>query len=94
VARKGEEIKVCRVLVGKPEGIGSLGRPRRRWNDGLIMDLRAVGRGRLWSRFNWLRIGTVAGCCDCSDELSGSSAMELVIIRIMLAVVITCYDNT
>ena len=32
-----------RVLVGKPEGKRSLGRPRRRWNDNINMDLREVG---------------------------------------------------
>jgi hypothetical protein len=36
VARVREERKLCRVLVGKPEGNGQLGRPRRRWGDGLI----------------------------------------------------------
>jgi hypothetical protein len=30
----------CQVLVGKPEGKRSLGRPRRRWEDGIRMDLR------------------------------------------------------
>jgi hypothetical protein len=33
VARMGEERGVHRVLVGKPEGKGPLGRPRRRWED-------------------------------------------------------------
>ena len=32
-----------RVLVGKPEGKGPLGRPRRRWDDNIRMDLREVG---------------------------------------------------
>ena len=32
-----------RVLVGKPEGKRSLGRPRRRWEDNSRMDLREVG---------------------------------------------------
>ena len=31
-----------RVLVGKPEGKRTLGRPRRRWEDNIKMDLRAV----------------------------------------------------
>jgi hypothetical protein len=31
VARMGEERKLCKVLVGKPEGRRQLGRPRRRW---------------------------------------------------------------
>ena len=32
-----------RVLVGKPEGRRPLGRPRRRWEDNIRMDLREVG---------------------------------------------------
>ena len=32
-----------RVLVGKPEGKKALGRPRRRWEDNIKMDLREVG---------------------------------------------------
>jgi hypothetical protein len=37
VARLREERKLCRVLVGKPEGKITLGRPRRRWEDGIRM---------------------------------------------------------
>ena len=36
---------VHRVLVGKPEGKRPLGRPRRRWEDNIKMDLREVGGG-------------------------------------------------
>jgi len=45
VALMGEERKVYRVLVGKPEGKGPLGRPRRRWVDNIRMDLQEVGCG-------------------------------------------------
>jgi hypothetical protein len=45
VARMGEERKLYRVLVGKPEGKRPLGRPRCRWEDGIRMDLRAIGWG-------------------------------------------------
>ena len=45
VARMGEERVVCRVLVGKPEGKRSLGRPRNRWVDNIRMDLQEVGCG-------------------------------------------------
>jgi hypothetical protein len=48
-----------KAVVGNPEGIRSLGRPRRRWENGLVIYLRAIVRGRLWSRFNWLGIWTV-----------------------------------
>jgi hypothetical protein len=43
VARMGEERKTYRVLVGKPEGKRPLGRPRRRSEDGIKMDLREIG---------------------------------------------------
>jgi hypothetical protein len=36
---------VYRVLVGKPEGKRSLGRPRRRWEDNIRMDLQQAGLG-------------------------------------------------
>ena len=35
----------CRVLMGKPQGRIPLGRPRRRWEDNIQMDLREVGWG-------------------------------------------------
>ena len=41
----GERRGVYRVLVGKPEGKRPLGRPRRRWEDNIEMDLQEVGRG-------------------------------------------------
>jgi hypothetical protein len=45
VARMGEGRNVYRVLVGKPEGKRPLGKPRRRWEDGIKMDLREIGWG-------------------------------------------------
>jgi hypothetical protein len=44
-ARMGEGRGVHRVLVGKPEGRRSLGRPRRRWEDNIKRDLQEVGGG-------------------------------------------------
>jgi hypothetical protein len=46
VARMGEDRGVHRVLVGKPEGMRPLGRPRRRWEVNIKMDLQEVGGGR------------------------------------------------
>ncbi|KAJ4429512.1 hypothetical protein ANN_21681 [Periplaneta americana] len=43
VARMGETRNAYRVLVGRPEGKRPLGRPRRRWEDNIKMDLREVG---------------------------------------------------
>ena len=45
VARMAEGRGVYRVLVGKPEGKRPLGRPRRRWEDNIRMDLEEVGLG-------------------------------------------------
>jgi hypothetical protein len=45
VEHVGEERNFYRVLMGKPEGKRSLGRPKRRWEDGFIMDLREMGCG-------------------------------------------------
>jgi hypothetical protein len=47
VARMGEERKVYKVWVGKPEG-----RPMRRWEDGIRMDLREIGLGSV----DWIRL--------------------------------------
>jgi hypothetical protein len=48
----GEKRKVCKVLVGKPEGKKPLGKPRRRWEDGIRMDLREIGLGGV----DWIRL--------------------------------------
>ena len=45
VAHMEEGRGVHKVLVGKPEGKRPLGRPRRRWEDNIKMDLEEVGRG-------------------------------------------------
>jgi hypothetical protein len=47
-----EERGVHRVLVGKPEGKRPLGRPRRRWEDNIKMDVQEVGGGR----GNWMEL--------------------------------------
>jgi hypothetical protein len=48
----GEERKVYKVLVGKPEGKRPLGRPRYRWEDEIRMDLREIGLGGV----DWIRL--------------------------------------
>jgi hypothetical protein len=53
-ARIAEDSGLHRVLVGKPGGKKPLGRPRRRWEDGIFGKLEGVvGIG-----WRWLRIGT------------------------------------
>ena len=48
----GEGRGVHRVLVGKPEGKRPFGRPRRRWEDNIKMDLQEVGG----CRGNWMEL--------------------------------------
>ena len=48
MACMGEGRGVHRVLVGKTEGKRPLGRPRRRWEDNIKMDLWEVGGGGDW----------------------------------------------
>ena len=52
VARMGEGRGVHRVLVGKPEGKRPLGRPRRRWENNIKMDLQEV----LGSCGDWMEL--------------------------------------
>ena len=60
MARMGEGRGVHSVLVGKPEGKRPLGRPRRRWEDNIKMDLQEVG-GVVKTGWRWLRIGRGGG---------------------------------
>jgi hypothetical protein len=48
----GEERKLYKVLVGKPEGKRPLGRPRRRWEDGIRIYLGETG----WGVVDWIRL--------------------------------------
>jgi hypothetical protein len=43
---------VYRVLMGNPEGKRPLGRPRRRWEDLIRMDLREIG----WGSVDWIKL--------------------------------------
>jgi hypothetical protein len=42
----------CRILVGRPERRRPLGRPRRRWDDNIKMDLEDVG----WVGIYWIEL--------------------------------------
>jgi hypothetical protein len=46
----GEGRGAYRILVGRPEGRRPLGRPRRRWEDNIKMDLQEVG----WEDVDWI----------------------------------------
>ena len=60
----GEIRGVSRVLVGKPEGNRSLGRPRRRWEDNIKMNLQEV----VYEGIDW-----IYRTCECGNEYSGST---------------------
>jgi len=48
----GERRDIYRVLVGKPEGKRPLGRPRRRWENNIKIDLQEVGCGGM----DWIKL--------------------------------------
>ena len=72
VARMRERRGVYKVLVGKPEGKRPLGRPRRRWEDYIKMDLQEVGCGGCGLDRTDSGYGQVSGTCECGNESSGS----------------------
>jgi hypothetical protein len=46
------ETNAYRILVGKSEGKRPLGRPRRRWVDSIMMDLKEIG----WDGMDWIEL--------------------------------------
>jgi hypothetical protein len=53
VARMGEENKMNKGLVGKLEVKKPRGRPRRKWENGIRMDVRETG----WGSVSWIKLG-------------------------------------
>jgi hypothetical protein len=51
-ASMGKGRGIYRVLVGRPKGKRSMGRPKRRWEDNIKLDLREIGMDRT----NWIRL--------------------------------------
>ncbi|KAJ4441371.1 hypothetical protein ANN_11226 [Periplaneta americana] len=86
VARMGEFRNAYRVLVGRPEGKRSLGRPRRRWEDNIKMDLRkVVYDDRDWinltyDRDQW-RPYVRAATISCQIHVSGQELQPLSVSR-------------
>jgi hypothetical protein len=56
----GRGEKYVQGFGGKARRKRPLVRPRRRWEDGIRMDIREIGWG-VWNGFIWLRIGIVGG---------------------------------
>jgi len=71
VARMGEGRVVYRILVGKPEGRRPLGRPRRRWEDNIRMDLREMGCGCV----DWMQLAQDRDMCRALE----SAVMNLLV---------------
>jgi hypothetical protein len=71
-ARMGDGRCIYRVLVGRPEEKGQIGRPRRRWEDNIKKNLQEVGCGCVdWiglalDRERWRAL------CECGNEPTGS----------------------
>jgi len=65
-----ERRDVYRVLVGKPEGRRPLGRPRRRWEDNIKMDLQEMGCGGMV----WIELG---------EDMDGWRALVTAVMNIL-----------
>jgi hypothetical protein len=63
----GEGRGVYRVLVGKPEGKKRMGRPRRRWEDNIKMDLQEMG----------------GGCGDCMELVKDRDRWRALVSTVM-----------
>jgi hypothetical protein len=48
----GQMRNILKILVGKPEGNRPLGRPRRRWEDNIRMDVREI----VWEGVDWIHL--------------------------------------
>jgi hypothetical protein len=55
----GEVRGAYNILVGRPEGRRPLGRPRRRWEDNIKMDLREIGFGDV----DWINLAQDRDTC-------------------------------
>ena len=57
-----------KILTGTPKGKRHLGRPRRRWEDNIRIDLKAIGINTR----NWVVTAEDKDYCECSIEPPGS----------------------
>jgi hypothetical protein len=79
----GEKRNVYRLLVGKPEGKRSLGRPRRTWMDNIKMDLLEMGLsvvdwiGLAQDRYRWRALVNSVMSIKCWELPSGCTSCGL-----------------
>jgi hypothetical protein len=64
----GETRNAYRILVGKPEGKISLGRPRRRWVDNIKINVKEI----IWDGMDWIDLVQDRYKCEHANEPSGS----------------------
>ncbi|KAJ4434585.1 hypothetical protein ANN_23147 [Periplaneta americana] len=85
----GESRNAYRVLVGRPEGKRPLGRPRRRWEDNIKMDLREVG----YDDRDWINLGEEYNACSSAlcNFLHSSVTSSLLAPNIFLSIL---FSNT
>jgi hypothetical protein len=72
VVRMGEMRNAYNILVGKPEGKRTLGRPKRRWKNNTRMNLRGNRVRRCGLDASGTGLGPVIGSCEHGNEPSGS----------------------
>jgi hypothetical protein len=90
--------KCTKFLVGKPEGKRPLGRPRRRWEDGIRMDLRETGLGGVdWIRLaqdrdRWRAVVSAVPMGSCATELVIHKAICFYRIRKLGSGDVGCVD--
>ncbi|KAJ4451561.1 hypothetical protein ANN_03030 [Periplaneta americana] len=92
VARMGEYRNAYRVLVVRLEGKRPLGRPRRRWEDNIKMDLREVG----YDDIDWINLAQDRdqGLCEGGNEPPGSLKATQVKFRVRRAVLVQERDRS
>jgi hypothetical protein len=78
----GEKRNVYRLLVGKPQGKRSLGRPRCRWIDNIKMDLSDIGLnvvdwiGLAQDRYRWRALVHAVKCWETTEWLHSLWPLE------------------
>ncbi|KAJ4425576.1 hypothetical protein ANN_27771 [Periplaneta americana] len=88
VARMGESRNGYRVLVGRPEGKRPLGRPRRRWEDNIKMDLREVG----YDDRDWINLDRWRAYVRAAMNLREENELDLHMTEIKLECIDKSYD--
>ena len=68
VARMEKGMSAFKILTGKPTGKRPPGRPRRRWEDNIRIDIKEIGI----NTWNWVDLGLLESPLECSIEPPGS----------------------